>query len=80
MCDKMAISAHIVKIVEFSRLQIRAKETFSLYNFCTLHDPFCNRNHPLWVNQVCFVQYVVVFLSCMCHFIIKVPAIYLFFT
>ena len=32
MCAKMAISAHILKIVEkgpFLRLQMRAKETFS---------------------------------------------------
>ena len=33
MCDKMAISAYILKIVEkdpFLRLQMRAKESFSL--------------------------------------------------
>ena len=36
MCDKMAISAYILKIVEkdpFSRLQMRAKETFNRHQF-----------------------------------------------
>ena len=36
MCDKMAISAYILKIVEkdpFLRLQMRAKEMFNLTNF-----------------------------------------------
>ena len=36
MCDKMAISAYILKIVEkdpFLRLQLRAKETFNLHHF-----------------------------------------------
>ena len=36
MCDKMAISAHILKIVEndpFSRLQITAKEMFNRHQF-----------------------------------------------
>ena len=34
MCDKMAISAYILKIVEngpFSRLQMKAKEMFNLH-------------------------------------------------
>ena len=38
MCDKMAISAYILKIVEkdpFLRLQIRAKEMFNHYQFCS---------------------------------------------
>ena len=40
MCDKMAISAHILKIVEndpFLRLQMRAKEMFNRHQFffCT---------------------------------------------
>ena len=36
MCDKMAISAYILKIVEknaFSRLQLRAKEMFNHHQF-----------------------------------------------
>ena len=36
MCDKMAISAYILKIVEkdpFLRLQMRAKEMFNSYHF-----------------------------------------------
>ena len=36
MCDKMAISAYILKIVEkdpFLRLQIRAKEMFKRHHF-----------------------------------------------
>ena len=36
MCDKMAISAYILKIVEndlFLRLQIRAKEIFNRHQF-----------------------------------------------
>ena len=36
MCDKMAIFAHIVKIVEndpFLRLQMRAKEMFNRHQF-----------------------------------------------
>ena len=35
-CDKMAISAHILKIVEndpFLRLQMRAKEMFNRHQF-----------------------------------------------
>ena len=37
MCDKMAISVYILKIVEndpFSRLQMRAKEMFNRHQFC----------------------------------------------
>ena len=36
MCDKIAISAHILNIVEngrFLRLQMTAKEMFNLYQF-----------------------------------------------
>ena len=36
MCDKMAISAYILKIVEkdpFLRLQMRAKEMFNYHQF-----------------------------------------------
>ena len=36
MCDKLAISAYILKIVEkdpFLRLQMRAKEMFNRYRF-----------------------------------------------
>ena len=36
MCDKMAISAHILKIVEddpFLRLQLRAKEMLNHHQF-----------------------------------------------
>ena len=36
MCDKMAISAYILKIVEkdpFLRIQMRAKEMFNVTNF-----------------------------------------------
>ena len=36
MCDKMAISAYILKIVEkdpFLRLQMRAKEMFNRHHF-----------------------------------------------
>ena len=36
MCDKMAISAYILKIVEkdpFLRLQMRAKEMFNRHQF-----------------------------------------------
>ena len=36
MCDKMAISAHILKIVEndpFLRLQMTAKEMFNRHQF-----------------------------------------------
>ena len=36
MCDNMAISAHILKIVEknpFLRLQMRAKEDFNRHQF-----------------------------------------------
>ena len=36
MCDKMAISAHILKIVEndpFLKLQMTAKEMFSLFSY-----------------------------------------------
>ena len=36
MCDKIAISAYILKIVEkdpFSRLQMRAKEMFNRHQF-----------------------------------------------
>ena len=36
MCDKMAISAYVLKIVEkdpFLRLQMRAKETFNCHQF-----------------------------------------------
>ena len=36
MCDKMAISAHILKIVEkdpFSRLQMRAIKMFNCHQF-----------------------------------------------
>ena len=36
MCDKMAISAHILKIVEndpFFRLQVTAKEMFNRHQF-----------------------------------------------
>ena len=42
MCDKMGISAYILKIVEkdpFSRLQMRAKEMFNRHQFqgCSVH-------------------------------------------
>ena len=36
MCDKLAISAYVLKLVEkdpFLRLQIRAKEDFNHYQF-----------------------------------------------
>ena len=36
MCDRMAISAYILKIVkkdQFLRLQMRAKEMFNRHNF-----------------------------------------------
>ena len=36
MCEKMAISAHILKIAEkepFSRLQMRAKKMFNRHQF-----------------------------------------------
>ena len=36
MCDKMAVSAHILKVVEndsFLRLQMRAKEMFNRRQF-----------------------------------------------
>ena len=39
MCDKMAISAYILKIVErdpFLRLQLRAKEMFNRHQFLLL--------------------------------------------
>ena len=45
MCDKMAISAYILKIVEkdqFLRLQTRAKEMFNRHQFfsCGLYSPY----------------------------------------
>ena len=43
MCDKMAISAYIVKIVEkdpFLRLQMRAKEMFNRHQILELKDHF----------------------------------------
>ena len=42
MCDKMATSAHNLKIVEkdpFLKLQIRAKEDFIRHQFC-VHKKF----------------------------------------
>ena len=43
MCDKMAISAYILKIVEndpFLRLQMRAKETFNCHQFFPTKKPY----------------------------------------
>ena len=62
MCDKMAISAYILKIVEkdpFSRLQMRAKE-------------MCNRHHFFSTNK----QYVKIKLmqnetNCWSIFLVK---------
>ena len=43
MCDKMAISAYILKIVEknsFLRLQVRAKEMFNRHQFFSTNDQY----------------------------------------
>ena len=43
MCDKMAISAHILKIVEkdpFLWLQMRAKEMFIVSNFFSTNEQY----------------------------------------
>ena len=43
MCDKMAISAYILKIVEkdpFLRLQISAKEMFNRHQFFSTHKQY----------------------------------------
>ena len=43
MCDKMAISAYILKIVEndpFSRLQMRAKEKFNRHQFVSTNKQY----------------------------------------
>ena len=45
MCDKMAISAYILKIVEkdpLLRLQIRAKEMFNRHQFFSTHKQYVN--------------------------------------
>ena len=43
MCDKMAISAYILKLVEkdpFSRLQMRAKEMFNRHQFFSTNNQY----------------------------------------
>ena len=43
MCDKMAISAHILKMVEndpFLRLQMRAKEMFNRHQFLSTNKQY----------------------------------------
>ena len=43
MCDKMAISAYILKIVEkdqFLRLQMSAKGMFNRHQFCSTHKQY----------------------------------------
>ena len=45
MCDKMAISAYILKIVEkdlFLRLQMTAKEMFNRHQFCSTNKQYVN--------------------------------------
>ena len=45
MCDKMAISAYILKIVEkdsFLRLQMRAKEMYNRHQFFSTNKQYVN--------------------------------------
>ena len=45
MCDKIAISAYILKIVKkdpFLRLQMRAKEMFNRYQFFSTNKQYVN--------------------------------------
>ena len=47
MCDKMAISAYILKIVEndpFLRLQIRAKKMFNRHQFLSTNKKYVKIN------------------------------------
>ena len=47
MCDKMAISAYILKIVEkdpFLRLQMRAKEMFNHHQFFSTNEQYVKIN------------------------------------
>ena len=47
MCDKMAISAYILKIVEndpFLRLQMRAKEMFNHHQFFSTNKHYVRLN------------------------------------
>ena len=47
MCDKMAISAHILKIVEndtFLRLQMTAKEMFNRHQFLYINKQYLKIN------------------------------------
>ena len=47
MCDKMAISAYILKIVEkdpFLRLQMSAKEIFNRHQFFSAHKQYVKLN------------------------------------
>ena len=58
MCDKMAISAYILKIVEkdpFSRLQMRAKEMFNH----SLQPIFSFREFEMMTSSLC------IFLICL---------------
>ena len=51
MCDKMAISAYILKIVEkdpFLRLQIRAKEMFNRHHFFSSNKSLMKNETNLW--------------------------------
>ena len=50
MCDKMAISAHILNIVAkdpFLRLQMRAKEMFNCHQFFSTNKQYVNLNKYL---------------------------------
>ena len=56
MCDKLAISAYILKRVEkdpFLRLQMRAKETFNHHQFC--HRTLTIYTFPIVGLLICFL-------------------------
>ena len=59
MCDKMAISAHILKIVEngpFLRLQITAKEMFNRHQFFLTNKQYV-KTKLMKMRQICGVVF-----------------------
>ena len=59
MCDKMAISAYNLKIVEkdpFLRLQMSAKEMFNRHRFFSTHKQYVKIK--LMQNEIKSVEYV----------------------
>ena len=65
MCDKMAISAHILNIVEndpFLRLQMTAKEMFNCYQFFYINKQYIKiklmqNDTNLWSSFLVKVKY-----------------------